>query len=256
VIPSLPITPEDNAARVVAAVAPLARETAGRPVFLVDGDRTLSPDDTSRTFLALAGMDPLPIKRRFQRDGYVFDAFRFHAEVHVQLGEVVFAELAPKVAEAAPLYPGAAEFLAEAARQGHVFVVSAGIPRIWRAILDRLGLSGVVAIGGIDPSDPFVFGRSEKAQVAELFRSHASQIVAVGDSDVDTEMLRRADHAVVVVNHRQNADLLPGLVGHPSLWQVVPRGEAHPGIPQLSFPTLASLVNTPLPAFDRTFAWP
>ena len=91
----LPDSAEDNAARVAAVVEPLARASDGRVVFLVDGDRTLSPDDTSRTFLALAGLDPLVIKRRFQREGYVFSAFRFHAEMHVQLGEAAFAELWP-----------------------------------------------------------------------------------------------------------------------------------------------------------------
>jgi len=244
---SLPETPEDNAAHVTTAVARHIHDGAGRAVFLVDGDRTLSPDDTSRTFLSLAGIDPRIIKQRFQRDGYVFSAFRFHAEVHVALGDAVFSELAPRVAAAAPLYPGVADFLTTAADLGRVFVVSAGIPRIWRAILDRLGLPDVRVIGGIDPQDPFVFGRTEKAQVAAMFRRQASRIVAVGDSDVDTEMLRLADHAVMVVDHRRNADLLPGLIGHRSLWQVAPQGDAHPDIPELSFPTLATLATTPIP---------
>ncbi|WP_434420188.1 haloacid dehalogenase-like hydrolase [Nannocystis pusilla] len=244
----MPDSAEDNAARVAAVVEPLARASVGRVVFLVDGDRTLSPDDTSRTFLALAGLDPLVIKRRFQREGYVFSAFRFHAEMHVQLGEAAFAELAPRVAAAAPLYPGVPDFLAAAAEVGQVFVVSAGIPRIWRSLLDRLGRPDVGVIGGIDPADPFVFGRAEKGTLATLFRQHASRLVAVGDSDVDTEMLRLADHAVVVVDHRRNVDLLPGLVGHRSLWQIAPTGEPHPSIPELSFSTLATLARPSAPA--------
>lgn len=250
-IRALPETPEENAERVTALVEPYARASVGRPVFLVDGDRTLSPDDTSRTFLALAGLDPLVIKRRFQRDGYVFGAFRFHAEVHVQLGEAVFAELAPKVAAAAPLYPDVAEFLTAAAGRGRVFIVSAGIPRIWRAILDRLGIPGVDVIGGIDPADPFVFGRTEKGMLAAAFRRRTCSLVAVGDSDVDTEMLRLADHAVLVVNHRRNVDLLPELAGHPSLWQIAPEGAAHLGIPELTFSTLAALAASPIPAPEQ-----
>jgi phosphoserine phosphatase len=247
VIRLLPDSAEDNAARVAAVVEPHARASAGRAVFLVDGDRTLSPDDTSRTFLALAGLDPMVIKRRFQRDGYVYSAFRFHAEMHVQLGEAIFAELAPRVAAAAPLYPGVPDFLAAAAEVGRVFVVSAGIPRIWRAILDRLGLPDVGVIGGIDPADPFVFGRAEKGMLAALFRRHGSRLVAVGDSDVDTEMLRLADHAVVVVDHRRNVDLLPGLAGHRSLWQIAPAGEPHPAIPELQFSALAALARLTAP---------
>lgn len=240
----LPRDPESNASRIREVVGPLARGCEGAAVFLVDGDRTLSPDDTSRAFLRLAGLDPLVIKERFERDGYCFDAFRFHAEMHVNLGAKVFDELAPVAARAAPLYAGAVEFLAAASSVAHVFVVSAGIPRIWRCILDDHHLPDVGVIGGIDPSTPFVFGRSEKAIVAGLFREWANPVVGVGDSDVDTELLALAHHAVVVVNHRRNADLLPHLTGHPSLWQVVPTGEAHEGIPIIDFPAIARLIST------------
>ncbi len=243
---SLPENEEENARRVARAVAPLLAIEPGAPVFLVDGDRTLSPEDTSRRFLSLAGLDPTVIKRRFQREGYTFGAFRYHAEVHVGLGEAVFADLAPRVASDVPLHDGAAEFLRGASRSGHVFVVSAGIPRIWRCVLDGLDLPQVAVIGGIDPADPFVFGRSEKGQVARLFANTANRVVAVGDSDVDTEMLRLADHAVVVMNHHRNADLLAGLQGHPSLWQVVPDGEPHPGLTQLDFPDVARLADAPI----------
>lgn len=239
----LPRDPESNAARIRELVGPLARACSGRPVFLVDGDRTLSPDDTSRTFLRRAGLDPLVIKRRFEQDGYCFDAFRFHAEMHVDLGEALFAEVAPAVAEAAPLYPGAIGFLRRAVDVASVFVVSAGIPRIWRSILDSHGLVDVGVIGGIEPRSPFVFGREEKAVVTRLFLDGASMVVGVGDSDVDTELLRLSQHAVVVVNHRRNADLLPHLGNHPSLWQVAPNGDPHAGIPQLDFPAVASLVS-------------
>lgn len=242
---SLPEDEQENALRVARALEPLLAQNKGAPVFLVDGDRTLSPEDTSRRFLSLAGLDPMIIKRRFQRDGYVFGAFRFHAEVHVSLGEAVFSELAPKVAADALLHIGADEFLRAAIRTGQVVIVSAGIPRIWRCILDRLALSEIAVVGGLDPRDPFVFGRSEKGQVARAFRGCARCVVALGDSDVDTEMMQLADTAVVVMNHHRNSDLLPSLRAHTSLWQVVPDGEPHEGVARLGFPDVARLPQWP-----------
>jgi phosphoserine phosphatase len=253
---TLPRTPDANAARVEAAIARQVDESRGRPVFLVDGDRTLSPDDTSRTFLARAGLDPLVIKRRFQRDGYVFDAFRFHAEVHVALGEAVFATLAPEVARETPVHPGAMDFLRDASARGPVFVVSAGIPRIWRCLLDLHGLGDVGVIGGIDPRDPFVFGRVEKGLVARRFRASASRLIALGDSEVDADMLGLAHHAVVVVNRRRNADLLPQLVGHPDVRQVVPEGEPHPSIPVVRFDALSQLASPPSPLVPEAHPCP
>lgn len=240
---TLPATPDENRARIERLVRPLATQCRGRAVFLVDGDRTLSVDDTSATFLERAGVDPRENKRRFQRDGYCFEAFRFHAEVHLALGEDVFSRLAPAVAQAAALHPHALDFLRLAANRAAVFVVSAGIPRVWRAVLDQHALSSVEVIGGIDPAAPYVFGRAEKAIVTRLFLDEAKVVIGVGDSDVDTEMLLLAHHAVVVVNHRQNEDLVPHLAGHRAVWQVVPRGEPHRGIPARDFLSLHELAQ-------------
>jgi phosphoserine phosphatase len=239
----LPRTDSENAERVRQVVRPLAAGSAGRPVFLVDADRTLTPEDTSRVFLRRAGLDPLVIKRRFQRDGYCFDAFRFHAEMHVELGVDVFDVLAPGVARDTVLHEGVAEFLRAASEAGAVFIVSAGIPAIWREVVRQHALYDVGVIGGIDPRLPFVFGKAEKSIVFKEFQRVSPVIVGVGDSEVDAGMLGGAQHAVVVVNHRANVDLLPHLEGHPSVWQVAPVHPPHAGIPHIAFPDVAQLVE-------------
>lgn len=253
---SLPRTSHENLVRLQASVSAHVARAAGETVFLVDGDRTLTPGDTSRAFLALAGVDPLVIKQRFQRDGYCFDAFRFHAEVHIALGEAVFAELAPRVARESATFPGALAFLRAASMRGRVFVVSAGIPRIWRSMLDGHGLEEVGVIGGIDPRAPYVFGRAEKGYVAGMFRARASCVVGVGDSEVDADMVSLAHHAVVVTNQSRNVDLLPHLEGHPSSWQVVAVGEPLPALPVLTFDALADLPRSPTRAPLDTIACP
>jgi len=241
----MPLLPQDEASnfeRLDAAILPLVHAARGRPVVLVDGDRTLSPLDTSRLFLQQAGIDPQPIQDRFKRDGYCFSAFRYHAEAHLQLPALTFERVGAAVAREAPLHPGAADFLRRVAEEAGVFVISAGIPRIWRGLLDREGLGHIGVIGGIDPQLPYVFGRWEKGQVCQLFRSVATEVMALGDSDVDTEMLLAADHAVVVLNHRMSADLLPHLGSHRSLHHIAPGGQAAPGVPQLTFESAHRLV--------------
>ena len=248
---TLPSNPVENVERMRSALGPLIATSRGRDTFLVDADRTLSPEDTSRDFLRRAGGDPMLVKARFKELGYCFASFRFHAQAHVDLGPSVFEQLSPEVASETALHPGALGFLGAAADRAAVFVVTSGIPSIWRSILEQEGLGHVPVIGGIDPQTPFVFGRSEKGWLARAFAANGRRLVAVGDSDVDTEMLLTSDHAVVVVNHRQNEDLLPHLRGHSSLHQVVPRGQPHPGIPQLAFPQVADLLEQPKPQNDR-----
>ena len=243
---SLPQTREENAARVRQVARALAAESEGQPIFLVDGDRTLCSEDTSRVFLRRAGIDPMIIKRRFQRDGYCFEAFRFHAEVHVDLGVEVFDSLAPEVARDVKLYDGAVDFLRAASRVGAVFIVSAGIPSIWREVTARHHLDSVKVIGGIDPRMPFVFGKAEKTLVLDEFLDVSPCVVAIGDSEVDAGMLARAHHAVVLVNHRANADLLPHLDDHPSLWQVATIYPPHHDIPHLTFADIVQLRERPV----------
>ncbi len=240
----LPATFDQNIERMRAVLEPLVMGSRGRNVFLVDADRTLCAEDTSRDFLRRAGGDPMAVKARFKELGYCFESFRVHTEAHVELGKAVFRRLGPEVAAETSVYPGVVEFLSKAREGADVFVVTSGIPAIWRPLLERHGVAGVPVIGGIDPSAPFVFGRSEKGWLARAFKAQARKLVAIGDSDVDTEMLSVADHAVVVVNHRQNEDLVPHLLGHASLHQVVPRGKPHPSIPVLGFSQLALLLNS------------
>jgi len=243
VMPMLPRDEASNIARLEAAILPLVHAARGRPVVLTDGDRTLSPIDTSRLFLQRAGGDPQPIQERFNREGYCFSAFRYHAEVHLRLDAPTFERAGAAVAREAPLHPGAADFLRRAAEEAAVFVISAGIPRIWRGVLDREDLGHIGVIGGIDPHQPYVFGRREKGHVCQLFRSAATEVVALGDSDVDTEMMLAADHAVVVLNHRGSADLLPHLAGHRSLHHIAPSGQAAPVIPRLTFESAHRLLR-------------
>lgn len=240
---SLPSSSGENILAVLAAIRPHVPRVTGRPVVFLDGDRTLCPEDTSRIFAARAGVDAQAIKRHFQQHGYVFDAFRFHAAQHLALGEAAFARLAPEVAAEVQLYPGVAEGLTRLARVAEVFVVSAGIPAIWRSVLDRMDLSGVGVIGGIAPEQPFVFGRAEKELVASLFREVAATLLAVGDSDVDAGMLLAADRAVVVVNHHKNADLMPHIAAHPRLWQIPQGGHQHAEIATTSFLDLFTLIE-------------
>ena len=62
-------------------------------------------------------MDPQPIQNRFKLEGYCFSAFRYHAEVHLELDAHTFDRVGAAVAREALLHPGAADFLRRAAEE-------------------------------------------------------------------------------------------------------------------------------------------
>lgn len=206
-----------------------------RTVVLVDGDRTLTAEDTSRLFLERAGLPLAPIKEAFKHHGYSYPGFLFHASVYLQVTEPTFSRLCQEVAASVTLYAGATEFLRRAAECVNVYVVTAGVAPIWSQLLAREGLESVQVLGGIYHGARYLIGRDEKGRICQHLRAQGCRVVAFGDSDVDTLMLQGAERAVVVVNHRCNEDLLPHLSAHAGLSQISHSKHVHPDIPCIDF---------------------
>lgn len=235
--------PEQNWSRLREALSSEALRPQHHTVVLVDGDRTLAPEDTSRLFLERAGLPLGPIKESFERHGYTFPGFLFHAAVYLRVADPTFGRLCQEVAEAVVLYPGAAEFLGRTAQVADVFVVTAGVAPIWSRLLARSGLAAVRVLGGIYPGARYLIGRDEKGRLCQHLRAQGRRVVGFGDSDVDSLMLQGAEKAVVVVNHRRNVDLLPHLGGHPALAQISFCGHLHHGIPRIDFQTAHDFIQ-------------
>lgn len=231
----LPMALEQNWLHLLDALNSDALRPRRKTVVLVDGDRTLTAEDTSRLFLERAGLPLAPIKEAFQHHGYSYPGFLFHASVYLQVTEPSFSRLCQEVADAVPLYAGAAAFLRRAAECADVYVVTAGVAPIWSCLLTREGLASVRVLGGICHGARYLIGRDEKGRICQHLRAQGCRIVAFGDSDVDTLMLQAAEQAVVVVNHRCNADLLPHLRAHAGLSQISLCDHVHPDIPRIDF---------------------
>jgi len=233
---------EQNWTHLLEAIQSDALRPRRKTVVLVDGDRTLTAEDTSRLFLELAGLPLAPIKEAFEHHGYTYPGFLFHASVYLQVAEPTFGRLCQEVAALVSLYTGAAEFLRQAAQSADVYVITAGVAPIWSLLLAREGLGAVQVLGGIHPAARYLIGREEKGRICQHLRAQGCRVIAFGDSDVDTLMLQAAERAVVVVNHRRNADLLPHLRAHPGLSQISYCEHVHPDIPRIDFSSAHQLV--------------
>ncbi|MHA1149207.1 MAG: haloacid dehalogenase-like hydrolase [Promethearchaeota archaeon] len=213
-------------------------------VILLDADRTLCEIDTSRILNELVNINFEEIKGGFVKHGYTYPGFKNMAEIYSRLSLSDYIKFSQETADQVELYPGVFEFLNESKEFADLCIVTSGVKRIWENILKRIGLEHVNLIGGTHSDlDNYIIGRDEKGQIAEFFSQNGQISVAFGDSDVDSLMLKAAKHAIVVVNHRNNADLLPHIKDHSSLYQISFKDYYHDGIKVSDFRKISNLIK-------------
>ena len=103
------------------------------------------------------------------------------------------------------LHDGVVECLHEALSKGPVVVLTAGIPEVWRIALRNHGLpvgnavsEGIVVHGLVDGEHGLVMDEQGKETFAKSVKEKGYYVVAAGDSQIDTGMLRAADAAFIV----------------------------------------------------------
>lgn len=176
----------------------------GQPIFLFDADNTLGPYDASQIILEALGNGLYKrMKANFKR-GYSHYSFLMHRHIHQRAGER-FDVHVQYLGGMIKLYPGVTECLREALSKGPVVVLTAGIPEVWRIALRNHGLpvgtdtaTGIVVYGLVDGEDGLVMDEQGKETFAKTAKERGYYVVAAGDSQIDTGMLRAADAAFTV----------------------------------------------------------
>ena len=212
-------------------------------VVLLDADRTLCALDTSRILNEMANISFTEIKDGFVKHGYTYPGFKNMAEIYSRLNILDYKRCSKETAKNIELYPGVLEFIKSTQEFADICIVTSGVKKIWEYILINHDLENVLLIGGTHNNiDDYIIGRYEKGQIAEFFASNGQVLIAFGDSDVDSLMLKKANHAVIVVNHRNNADLLPHLKSHSSLYQISFKDYHHASIRITDFKKVSKLI--------------
>lgn len=186
-----------------------------KTMLAVDADRTLAAEDTGVLFWGrisnsqgLSGPES-PLKTLFSSHlRYSYTAFRQAVLLYEEVANgQEFEALCQDVASVVKVYPEFVSLLQTVGEHEHVaaVVITCGLRRVWDIILEREGLSNTVkVIGGGRIADGFVVTPAVKAAlVARLQNTYQMSVWAFGDSPVDLEMLRVADHAIIVVGEER-----------------------------------------------------
>lgn len=166
---------------------------------LLDGDRTMSPDDTGRLFFShLNSSAPVedPLKSIFQRyEDYNFQAFLEVAMLYAQLSDnAAYQQVAKDVGQhKVKLYDAWLPFLSSLPIAVHPVLVSCSVREAWTAALASAGLSSasaqclptisIIAGNHVELHRYIVDGSAKGLVVTELRKCHPGcTILSFGDS--------------------------------------------------------------------------
>lgn len=174
---------------------------------MVDADRTLAPQDTGRVVGRRLGVDEA-IRSIFEAHGYCEEAFSRVANVWGTIPAERYLEVAVTAAAEVTVHAAWRAILDGVRGSAPVVVVTAGIPQVWRHVLDAMGREDVPVVGGCHREvDAYFVCPEVKRELVEHLRAAGWTVVAAGDSPIDLEMLIAADRALFVADHKGS----PGL---------------------------------------------
>jgi adenylate kinase len=152
-------------------------------VMVIDGDRTLTPQDTGRLFYesVAAQQQPksfeCPLKTLFGSSlGYTYTAFRQATLLcEATASDEAYEDICQKVASATTLHPSFVALLRLAAKLTPIgtIIVSCGLLRVWEIVIEKAGLRDTVAIiAGGRIADGMVVTATVKAELVTRLRSY------------------------------------------------------------------------------------
>jgi len=186
---------------------------AGSWALVIDADRTLAPVDTGRQIGEAFALNEA-IRATFEAHGYATAAFLRVSEIWSDVPVDRYVAEIERVAAEVEVYAGWQVLLARCVPRMPVLVVSAGIPRVWRQVLDRHGFPEVPVIGGCHTAfDEYVVCPGVKESLVLHLQASGLRVAAAGDSAIDELMLRAADLPLLVADHKGSPALRRGLAG-------------------------------------------
>ncbi len=122
-------------------------------------------------------------------------------------------------------------------------VITSGIKRSWELLLQKHSLHDVHLIAGTCLElDNYVVDKAGKGIVAQTLLSAGKEVFAFGDSLVDLDMLTEAHHPHLIVNEKQNRDIIPFISNITNLQQISFSAFEHSEIPTTSLTKVADKI--------------
>lgn len=208
-------TDDHNSRRIQGRLAEVLSQAGSQAetTLVLDGDKTLAPEDTGKLFWDLAAgfpnatpnIDTHPLQTLFSSPhGYSSTAFRQAVLLYEEIADhEQFESICEAVATSVSMHAEFVALLQEVAKHDHVIamVITCGLRVVWEKVLRNVGLaSSVAVIGSGSTTDGMLVTPAVKADLVRILRDgHHLYTWAFGDSVLDLPMMGEAHRSIVVV---------------------------------------------------------
>ncbi len=239
------LSQEENIKRVKAEIDRFVAASQ-KPIYvIIDGDRTLIPTDSTKFFFEHLNLEYTDIKNIFKQHGYYFDAFYnvalYYSKIETGKYKLACTESASRV----NIYPEFLSFIDKIKDKVQLILITSGISQSWQNVINNHSLDFMHLIGGnYLPTDNFVIDKQAKGIIANVIKNANKKVFAFGDTMIDFEMLKAADHSYLVVNEKHNNDFIPFANEISHLKQVSFSNYFHSDIPATNLQEVAEQILT------------
>ncbi|HRI33063.1 MAG TPA: HAD family hydrolase [Saprospiraceae bacterium] len=218
---------------------------SSKPVFIIiDGDRTLIPDDSTIFFFKYLDLEFNDLKIIFQKYGYSFEAFHNVALYYSKIEKEKYTNACNFSADSVEIYPEFKFFIHSVKEIAELILITSGIKQIWKSIIDKNSIEFMHLIGGnYFPEDSFIVDRNAKGIIANALRKAGKTVFAFGDTLIDYDMLSEANHSYLVVNEKMNKDFIPYANEIRHLEQLSFLGVLHPNLKHTNLSEIRKLIQ-------------
>jgi len=215
--------PIENVRQITALAQTHCGVIRGRPLILMDADHTLAPQDASKTFFKVHQWSTDAMINNFDKNGYNHQSFAIHRAIHLP-DDPEFSARCERTAEAIELSTGVCSFLESCSKSAYLVVLTGGVAPVWKRVLEKAGFGHIPVHGTVQSGPSLAFSSEGKGAFAKTLAPFAPWSAAIGDSEIESQMMNHSTHGVVVARFckkRQglNPQLRQETLGHPRLIQ-------------------------------------
>jgi hypothetical protein len=187
-----------------------------KKVILLDCDRTLSNNDTTYSFCEKLGIGKSALKDIFRGERYSLYQFFRAAKLYASMDYAHYNQAASYAASKAVLNQSLIDDIQKNGANYLCFGITSGILAAWRFIQICITFPQIIAGGSNIGHDTLLVSREVKYWLTSLLQEQGKQVIAVGDSMVDIDMLETADKGFIIAQEKLNINIQEYLSSHNS----------------------------------------